>query len=85
MGLMPDIHFGPQKNFLPSKKILHSTKLKIFPDDKWNVVEMIVSFCGMVDNNVEKGENADYHHFLFFPWCFPKFIQSGLFKFKIVW
>ena len=34
-----DIDFGPQKNFLLSNKILDSTKLKVFADDKWNVVK----------------------------------------------
>ena len=37
-----------------------------------------------VENNVGKGENADYHHFLLFPQSFQKTFYLGLLKVGIV-
>ena len=37
------------------------------------------------ENTVEKGENADYQHFLLFPQCFPKPTSLGSLKVGIVW
>ena len=39
----------------------------------------------MVENTVEKGENAGYQHFLLFPHCFLKASSSELLKVGIVW
>ena len=39
----------------------------------------------MVENIVEKGENAGYQHFLLFPQCFRMPFLSGLLKLEIVW
>ena len=38
-----------------------------------------------MENNVGKGENAGYQHFLFFPQCFQKASFSRLLKGGIVW
>ena len=48
------------------------TKLKAFADEKLNVAEMMTSLFDTIENNVVKGENAGYQHFLLFPRCFPK-------------
>ena len=37
-----------------------------------------------VENNVGKGENADYQHFLLFPQSFKKTFYLGLLKVGIV-
>ena len=37
-----------------------------------------------VENNVGKGENAGYQHFLLFPQCFLEAFFSGLLKVRIV-
>ena len=44
-----------------------------------NVTQTIESVFHRVENNVGKGENAGYQHFLLFPHCFQKrFCFSGL-------
>ena len=40
---------------------------------------------GMVENILEKGENAGYQHFLLFSKCFQKPPCSGSLKVGIVW
>ena len=42
---------------------------------------------GRVENNVGKGENASYQHFLLFLQCFQKtsYTLSGFLKVEIVW
>ena len=57
---------------LPDDKIVALTKLKAFADDKFSVAEMMISFRDRLENIEEKGENADYQHFLLFPQCFQK-------------
>ena len=46
--------------------------MKAFADDKINVAEMKISLSDTVENNVGKGENAGYRHFLLFPQCYQK-------------
>ena len=41
-------------------------KLKAFADDKINVTEKLKFVLGLEENNVGKGENAGYQHFLLF-------------------
>ena len=41
---------------------------------------MSLKYCNMVGNIVEKGENADYQHFLLFPQCLQKTSLLGLLK-----
>ena len=57
---------------LPQDKILDLSKLIAFADDKFSVAKMVISVFDMVENNVGKGENAGYQHFLLFPQCFRK-------------
>ena len=53
-------------------KFLDCSKLKAFADNKINVTELLKLVLGMVENIVEKEENAGYQHFLLFPQCFKK-------------
>ena len=46
---------------------------------------MTISFFDRVENNVGKGENAGYQHFLLFPQCFPKPPSLGSSKVGIMW
>ena len=57
-------------NFLPNDKILDLSKLKAFAEDKISVTQKLKFKLGRVENNVGKGENAGYQHFLLFPQCF---------------
>ena len=45
----------------------------------------MISVLDKVENIVEKGENADYQHFLLFPQCFQKASFSESLKVGIVW
>ena len=45
---------------------------------------MIFVFDG-IENNVGKGENAGYQHFLLFQQCFQKTFSSVVLKVGIVW
>ena len=56
---------------LSNDKILNLSKLKVFSDDKFNVVET--------------GENVGYQHFLLFPQCLQKPVFSELLKVGVVW
>ena len=58
---------------LANNKILDSSKLKAFADDKINMTKKLKFVLGRVKNIVEKGENAGYQHFLHFPQWFQKF------------
>ena len=58
-------------NPLGNEKILHVTKLKVFADQKLNIVIMI-SLNNKVESTVGRKENDVYQHYLFFPQCFPK-------------
>ena len=41
---------------------------------------MVQFLFDRIENNVEKGENAGYHHFLYFLQCFQKASSSGVVK-----
>ena len=58
-------------NSFPNDKILDWSKLKAFADNKLNVTWELKFVLGR-ENNVGKGENAGYQHFLLFPQCFQK-------------
>ena len=64
--------------------VLDVSNLEAFADDKINVNEKFKFGLGMVEN-VGKGENAGYQHFLLFPQCFQKRSDSWLLKVGIVW
>ena len=60
--------------------ILTLSTLKVFTDNKFNVAQIGQYFIDRVDNNVGKGENAGYQHFLLFPQCFSKGFTSRIVK-----
>ena len=53
-------------NSLPKDKILDRSNLKALTDNKTNVIEKLKFILGTIENMVEKGENADYQHFLLY-------------------
>ena len=53
-------------NPLPNNKNLDLSKLEAFADDKLKVIEMAKFVLDTIENNVRKGENAGYQHFLLF-------------------
>ena len=59
-------------NSIPNDKYLVWSKFKAFADDKINLNEQQKFILGLVENIVEKGENAGNQHFLLFPQCFFK-------------
>ena len=59
-------------NPIPNAKILDGFKLKAFTDDNLKVIKMMIYVLDWVEKHSEKGENADYQHFLLFPQCFQK-------------
>ena len=74
---------SPGIKSLPNKKILDWSKFKAVEDDKINVTENFL-FVPRTEENVGKGENAGYQHFLLFPECFPKRFSTGSVKVVIV-
>ena len=66
-------------------KFLDWSKLKAFADDKMNVIEKMKFVLGRVKNNVGKGENAGYQHFLRLPTMFSKDFLYRVIKIRIVW
>ena len=77
-GLMKGKLFTKQQNFAWSK-------FKAYADNKVKVAKMAEFVLDRVENNVGKGENADYQHFLLFPPCFEKASFPGLLEPGIVW
>ena len=61
------------------------SKSEAFADDNVRVAQMVQVFSGMVENIVEKGENAGPQHFLLLPQCFQRVSFSGSRKPGIVW
>ena len=58
---------------------------KFNADDNSNVAKEMTFVFDRVENNVGKGENAGYQHFLLFPQCFQNAFISGPLKVGIVW
>ena len=71
-------------NSLPNDKILDWSKLKASADDKINVTGMLKFLLERLEN-VGKGENAGYQHFLLFLQYFQKDSYTGSLKGRIVW
>ena len=69
---------------LTNEKTFDQSKLKAFADDKIDVTHISKFALRMVENIVEKGENAGYQHFLLFPQCFQKLSFLGSQKVGIV-
>ena len=72
-------------NSLTNIKILDQSNLNDFAGNKINVTYVTKFVLGRVENNVGKGGNAGYQHFLLFPQCFHKPSLSGLLKVGTVW
>ena len=53
-------------NLLPDNKILEMSKLGAFADGNFTVDQTVQFFLNGIEN-VGKGENAGYQHFLLFP------------------
>ena len=70
---------------LPQDEIMCVTKFKAFSDEKLNMVKMTTSLRDSIENNVGKGENAGYQHFLLFPHCFPQPSSLGSLKAWTEW
>ena len=75
--------------YLPCNKILNSTNLKAFIEDKLNVAEMTIFVCTY--HIVGKRENAEYQYFLLFPQCFQSVVKICIIainknaKFQVNW
>ena len=61
------------------------TKLKAFAEDKLNIDKITISLADGVENTEDKGENAEYQHFLLFAQCLPKPSSLGSLKVGIMW
>ena len=65
--------------------ILAMSNLQVFSDNKFDMLQMVQSFFDRVENIVGKGENAGYHHFLFFfqqsfqKACFQGALKGGIY------
>ena len=73
-----------RKKALPNDKSLVWSKLKQFEDDKINAIKKLKFVLGRVKNNVGKGENAGFQHFLLFRHCFQKDSFSRSLKVGVV-
>ena len=62
----------PTDHFSSLPKVKDKVKLTAFEDNTFKVAQMIKFLSEKVENNVGKGENAGYQHFLLFPQCFKK-------------
>ena len=62
---------------LPNNKILDWSKLKVFADNTVNATQKLKFVLGGIENEVGKGENDGYQHFLLFPQCFQKAPSHG--------
>ena len=49
-----------------SKKIVDLSKMTAFAEDDLDAAQIMRFFFDRVENIVQKGENADYQHFLLF-------------------
>ena len=79
--LIADYYVNPVTN----NNIFDCFEFKAFPDDSFNVAQMMQFYSDRVENIVEKGVNASFQHFLLFPQCFQKASFSGSWKPGIVW
>ena len=70
---------------LPNNKILALTKFNAIAKDKIIVTQKLKIVLGRAENNVGKGENAGYQHFLLFQQCFIKLSFPEVLKVGIVW
>ena len=66
----------------PKLPVLHSSKLKDFPDDNFKFDEYSRKFSKRVENHVGKGEIACNEQVLLFPQCFQKTCTADM---GLVW
>ena len=64
-------------NSLLHNKIVDLSKLKVFADNKIDVIRKLKFVSGRIENIVGKGENAGYQHFLLFPHFFFFFQKAS--------
>ena len=62
--------FGKELTIYLTQKHWDLSKSKAFADDNITAAQMMRFFFDMIENIVEKGENAGYQHFLLFLQCF---------------
>ena len=60
--------------------IFDKSKLKAFADGNMTVPQMTIDAFSRIENNAEKGENADYQHFLLLTQCYQKAFFSKVVK-----
>ena len=65
-----------------TKFLALKTKLKAFPEGKFNVSKMMISKCVSVENIVGERGNACKKHFLLF---LPQYFQKLFFKMGKTW
>ena len=77
-------NFDQSKNFLlgkelnltlPNNRIVNLSKLKAIAGGKIIVTQKLKFILGRIEN-VGKGENAGYPHFLLFPLCLKNFLYA---------
>ena len=61
-----------QSHIFLKRKVLDSSKLKVFADDNFEFYKNSKMFPERIENAVGKGEIARYEQFLLFPQCFQK-------------
>ena len=71
-------HINPS----PNDKTISWSKIKAFADDKIKIAKMFIFIFDMVENIVEKGENAGCQHFLVFLQCFQKIFYLRVVKYR---
>ena len=76
--------FGRRVKVFTNYKFIALSKLKAFEEDNFSVIGMVEFFFDMVENIVEKGENAGYQYFFFFTECFPKASFPGSLKVSLL-
>ena len=64
--------------------ITDQSKFKAFAD-RLNSTQKLIGVLGVLENIVQKGDNAGYQHCLLFPQCFLKPFSTRLLKSGTVW
>ena len=70
---------------LTKNETVDQSMFKAFADIRIKMTEELRFVLGMVENILEKGENAGYQNFLLYPKCFLTASYTGSLKVVIVW
>ena len=70
---------------MPNNKNADTSPWDVIADDNLNMAHMMEFAFDMLENIVEKRENADYQHFLLFKKYLQKTYSAGSLKVRIVW